>query len=142
MCANLANHNRIKNDERGISTVETFKKSNKLKKGKGGKGTRGIRLEDRFYQKDEWNRLTQEQHNKVTEMARERKIRAGDSAYSKHKTATAESSDRDDNENTDAKSSPGENGGNEFGRSAHKKKVDLNNHLDLSQRSWTQQSNL
>ena len=52
-------------------------------------------------------------------MARERKKRAGDSAFSKHKTATAESSDRDDNENTDAKSSPGEN---EFGRSAHKKK--------------------
>ena len=44
----------------------------------------------------------------VTEMAREREKRAGDSAYSKCKTATAESSDRDDNENTDAKSSPGE----------------------------------
>ena len=101
LVANLANHNHIKNDERGISTVETFKKSNKLKKGKGGKGTGGIRLEDRFYQKDEWNRLTQEQHNKVTEMARERKKRAGDSAYSKHKTATAESSDRDDSENTE-----------------------------------------
>ena len=52
-------------------------------------------------------------------MAREREKRAGDSAYSKCKTATAESSDRDDNENTDAKASPGEN---EFGRSAHKKK--------------------
>ena len=122
LVANQANHNRIKNDERGISTVETFKKSNKLKKGKGGKGTGGKRLEDRFYPKDEWNRLTQEQRNKVTEMAREREKRAGDSAYSKCKTATAESSDRDDNENTDAKSSPGENGGNEFGRSAHKKK--------------------
>ena len=119
--ANQANHNHIKNEKQGTSTVETSKKSNKLKKGKGGKGTRGIRLEDRFYQKDEWNRLTQEQHNKVTEMARERKKRAGDSAYSKHKTATAESSDRDDSENTDAKSSPGEKGGHEFGRSAHKK---------------------
>ena len=52
---------------------------------------------------------------------RERKKRVGDSAYSKHKTVTAESSDRDDIESTDAKSSPGENGGNEFGRSAHKK---------------------
>ena len=41
LVANQANHNRIKNDERGISTVETFKKSNKLKKGKGGKGTGG-----------------------------------------------------------------------------------------------------
>ena len=69
LVANQANHNCIKNDERGISTVETFKKSNKLKKGKGGKGTGGKRLEDRFYQKDEWNRLTQEQCNKVTEMA-------------------------------------------------------------------------
>ena len=56
-------------------------------------------------------------------MARERKKRAGDSAYSKRKTATAESSsDRDDNEDTDAKSSPRENGGNKFGRSVHKKK--------------------
>ena len=118
-----ANHNCIQNDERGISTVETFKKSNKLKKGgKGGKGTGGKRLEDRFYPKDEWNRFTQEQCNKVTEMARERKKRAGESAYSKCKTATAESSDRDDNDNIDAMSSPGENGGNEFGRSAHKKK--------------------
>ena len=44
-------------------------------------------------------------------MAKERKKRAGDRAYSKRKTATAESCDRDDNENTDAKSSPGENGG-------------------------------
>ena len=79
-------------------------------------------MEDRYYPKDEWNRLTQEQCNKVTEMARERKKRAGDSAYSKSKAATAESSDRDDNENADAKSSQGENGGNEFGRSAHKKK--------------------
>ena len=34
LVANQANHNCIKNDERGISTVETFKKSNKLKKGK------------------------------------------------------------------------------------------------------------
>ena len=48
-------------------------------------------------------------------MARERKKRAGDIAYSKCKTATADTSDRDDNENTDSKSSPGENGGNEFG---------------------------
>ena len=55
-------------------------------------------------------------------MARERKKRAGDSTYSKRKTATAESSNRDENENTDAKASPGENGGNEFGRSAHKEK--------------------
>ena len=55
-------------------------------------------------------------------MTIEKKKRTGDSAYSKCKTATAESSDRDDSENTDAKSSPGENGGNEFGRSAHKKK--------------------
>ena len=119
LVANQVNQNRIKNDERGISTVETFKKSNKLKKGKGGKGTGGKRLEDRFYPKDEWNRLTQEQRNKVTEIARERKKRAGDSAYSKRKTATAESSNR--NENTDAKASLGENGGNEFGQSAHKK---------------------
>ena len=106
LVANQANHNCIKNDERGISTVETFKKSNKLKKRKGGKGTEGKRIEDRFYPKDEWNRLTQEQCNKVTDMARERKKRAGDSAYSNCKTATAESSDRDDNENSDAKSSP------------------------------------
>jgi hypothetical protein len=55
-------------------------------------------------------------------MARERKKRASDSTYSKRKISTAESSDWDDNENTDAKVSPGENGGNEFGRSAHKKK--------------------
>jgi hypothetical protein len=39
LVAYQANHNRIKNDERGISKVETFKKSNKFKKGKGGKGT-------------------------------------------------------------------------------------------------------
>ena len=81
-------------------------KVKQTQKRKGRKGTGGIRLEDRFYQKDEWNRLTQEQCNKVTEMARERKKRAGDSAYSKCETATAESSDRNDNENTDAKSSP------------------------------------
>jgi hypothetical protein len=121
LVAYQTNNNHVKNDARGISTIETFKKSNKLKKGKEGKETGGKRLEDRFYQKDDWNRLTQDQHNKVTEMARERKKRAGDSAYSKCKMATAESSDRDDNENTDAKSSPGENGGNKFGRSAHKK---------------------
>ena len=54
-------------------------------------------------------------------MARERKKRAGDSAYSKCKTATAESSDRDDNEQADTKNTPGEHGGNEFGRSAHKR---------------------
>ena len=54
-------------------------------------------------------------------MERERKKRAGDCGYSKCKIATTESSDRDDNENTDAKVLPGENGGNEFGRSAHKK---------------------
>ena len=57
LVANQANHNCIKNDERGISTVETFKKSNKLKKGKGRKGTGGKRLEDRSYPKDEWNRI-------------------------------------------------------------------------------------
>ena len=39
LVANQANHNRIKNDERGISTVETFK-VNKLKKEKGGKKLR------------------------------------------------------------------------------------------------------
>jgi hypothetical protein len=55
-------------------------------------------------------------------MAREKKKRTGDSAYSKCKTVTAGSSDRDDSEKTDAKNSPGENDGNEFGRSAHKKK--------------------
>jgi hypothetical protein len=36
-------------------------------------------------------------------MARERKKRAGDSVYSKCKTATAESSERNHIENTDAK---------------------------------------
>ena len=55
-------------------------------------------------------------------MARERKKRAGDSAYSKRKTATAESSDRYDTEETDTKNTPGDHGGNEFGRSAHKRK--------------------
>jgi hypothetical protein len=55
-------------------------------------------------------------------MERERKKRAGDSAYSKCKIATTESSDRDDSEYTDAEVLPGENGGNEFGRSAHKQK--------------------
>ena len=120
--ANQANHNHIKIDERGISTVETFKKSNKLKKGKGGEGTGGKRLEERFHPKDEWNRLTQEQCNKVTEMARERKKRAGHSTYSSHKTATAGGSNRNDIENTDAIVSLGENDGKEFGRSAYKKK--------------------
>ena len=38
LVANQANHNRIKNDERGISTVETYKKSNKISEGKGGRG--------------------------------------------------------------------------------------------------------
>ena len=37
LVAYQANHNCIKNDERGISTAETFKKSNKLKKRKGRK---------------------------------------------------------------------------------------------------------
>ena len=63
-------------------------------------------MEDRFYPKDEWNRLTQEQRNKVTEMARERKKRAGDSAYSKCETATAGNSDRDDIENIEYVLSP------------------------------------
>ena len=54
-------------------------------------------------------------------MARERKKRAGDSTYSTCTIATAGNSDRDDIENIDAKVSLGENGGNEFGRSAHKK---------------------
>jgi hypothetical protein len=43
LVANQANHNHIKNNERGISAVEIFEKSNKLKKGKGGKGTGGKR---------------------------------------------------------------------------------------------------
>ena len=34
LVANQANHNQIKNDESGISTVETYKKSNKINKGK------------------------------------------------------------------------------------------------------------
>ena len=41
LVANQANHNRIKNDERGILTVETYRKSNKIIKGKGGKGKGG-----------------------------------------------------------------------------------------------------
>ena len=39
--ANQANYNQIKSDERGISTVETYRESSKIKKGKGRKGTKG-----------------------------------------------------------------------------------------------------
>ena len=46
---------------------------------------------------------------------------AGDSAYSKCKIATADSCNSDDILSTDAKILPGEEGGNEFGRSAYKK---------------------
>ena len=48
--------------------------------------------------------------------------RAVDSKYSKHKPATTESSDCNDIEDTDTKKVPVENGGNKFGRSAHKRK--------------------
>ena len=58
----------------------------------------------------------------------ERKEIAGYSAYLKCQTATAECSDRDYIKNADAKISPGEDCGNEFGISAHKMK-------DISQQS-------
>ena len=84
LVAYQANHDQIKNDERGISTVETYTKSNKIIKGKGGRGKEESYKDDRFYQKEVWNILTQQQHNKIIEMARERK-RAGDSSYSELK---------------------------------------------------------
>ena len=88
-----ANHNQIKNDERGISTVETYKVKQD-QQGKRRNRNWRKKIEAKIYQKDECNKMTQEQLKKVTEKERERKKRAGDCAYSKHKTATGKSSVR------------------------------------------------
>jgi hypothetical protein len=95
------------------------------KKKKTGKGNNKSKkkLEARFYEQDEWNKLTPEERSKVLEL-KKAKRRNKDKSSSKRKASAVEmekedgSSDCEDPVDTES----GDQAGNEFGRGAHKKK--------------------
>lgn len=123
-------HNRGKRgDDRNVSSAKGGKSGggNKSKKGKSGK-----KLEARFYPRDEWEALTQEERAKVIELKKKKRESKSNGGGGKRKAASAETN-RDDDAVTgegdnagsgtnDETSTARDNGGDEFGRGAHKKR--------------------
>lgn len=130
LVANQAVHNRGKRgDDRNVSSAKGGKSGggNKSKKGKSGK-----KLEARFYPRDEWEALTQEERAKVIELKKKKRESKSNGGGGKRKAASAETN-RDDDAVTgegdnagsgtnDETSTARDNGGDEFGRGAHKKR--------------------
>ncbi|KAI2491468.1 Reverse transcriptase (RNA-dependent DNA polymerase) [Fragilaria crotonensis] len=126
LVANQMIHRQAKrggSDDRNVSSADSG--SNKgHAKSKGGKK----KLEARFYSAEEWKQLTSEERSKVIELKKQQGSKGKDKkGSSKRKAASAEStkdkddeaapSDGDEANETDATAQ----GGNEFGRGAHKK---------------------
>jgi hypothetical protein len=98
------------------------KAGEKKKTGKGNNKSKK-KLEARFYEQGEWNKLTPEERSKVLKL-KKAKRRNKDKSSSKRKASAVEKkkedgpSDCDDPVDTES----GDQAGNEFGRGAHKKK--------------------
>jgi hypothetical protein len=131
LVANQAVHNKGKRgDDRNVSSTKGTKSGggNKAKKGKSGK-----KLEARFYPRDEWEALTQEERVKVLELKKKKRESKSGGGASKRKAASAETNRDDDAGGSEGdhagaergdtgNSTPRDNGGDEFGRGAHKKR--------------------
>jgi hypothetical protein len=127
LVANQIVHRQSKrggDDERNASSAEVSSKGGK--KG-NGKGKTKKKIEARFYDNEEWSKLTAEEKSQVIELKKQKKENKNKSKGSnKRKTASTESTEREEEE----ASGNEENGdtaadsqaGNEFGRGAHKKK--------------------
>ncbi|KAI2497148.1 hypothetical protein MHU86_17351 [Fragilaria crotonensis] len=126
LVANQMIHRQAKrggSDDRNVSSADSGNKSHA--NAKGGKK----KLEARFYSAEEWKQLTSEERSsKVIELKKQQGSKSKDKkGSSKRKAPSAEStkdkddeaapSDGDDAQETDATVQ----GGNEFGRGAHKK---------------------
>jgi len=96
------------------------------------KGKCSKKLEARFYPRDEWEALTQEERTKVIELKKKKRESKSGGGGGKRKAASAETN-RDDDATTgdgdnagsatnDDASAVRDNGGDEFGRGAHKKR--------------------
>jgi ribosomal protein L19E len=110
-------------EERNASSIEANSKGAKKN---NGKGKTKKRIEARFYDNEEWSKLTSEERAQVVELKKQKKENKNKSKGSnKRKTASTESTEREEEasgneENGDAASDA--QAGNEFGRGAHKKK--------------------
>jgi hypothetical protein len=115
LVTNQAVHNKTRSDERGVAVSDT------KGRGKGkGKGKGKPKVEDRFYSREEWSMLTPEERTKVIELGKERRKKKGSGG--KRTAAAADSMRTDDEPEAELETPPMENGGDEFGRTAHKKK--------------------
>jgi hypothetical protein len=115
LVANQAVHNRGKRgDDRNVSSAKGGKSGggNKSKKGKSGK-----KLEARFYPRDKWEALTQEERTKVIELKKKKR-----ESTNRDDDATTGEGDNAGNATNDDASAARDNGGDEFGRGAHKKR--------------------
>ena len=109
------------------SAVGATKGTGKGSKGKGGKQ----KIENRYYPKAEWFKLTREERDQVLELKKQAKS-TGDEGKGKRKASSDSTTSKDDDEGEDGDCCETEKnssqGGNEFGRGAHagkKKKVTI-----------------
>lgn len=124
LVANQMIHRQAKRgggEERNASSAGTDSKTSG--KPKGGKK----KLEARFYEKDEWDKLTSEERAKVIELKKKKKMnkeKGQKGSNAKRKASSTETKDKDeassDGDNDDEAPAAAQ-GGNEFGRGAHKK---------------------
>ena len=109
-------------DERNVSSTEGGGNKNI----KSGKATKKKRVAARFYSNKEWNSLTAEEKAQVIELKKAAKKGKPKEATGNKRKASATESDRhepESDEEVDAEdAAPTAQGGNEFGRGAHKKK--------------------
>ena len=109
-------------DERNVSSTEGSGNKNI----KSGKATKKKRVAARFYSNKEWNSLTAEEKAQVIELKKAAKKGKPKEATGNKRKASATESDRhapESDEEVDAEdAAPTAQGGNEFGRGAHKKK--------------------
>ena len=124
LVANQMIHRQAKRgggEERNASSAEKGGKPQ-------GKSKSGKKLEARYYSAEEWKQLTSEERTKVIELKKQQGGKSKDKKGSrKRKASSAESSkDKEDDPVEDESDKAGETdvatqGGNEFGRGAHKK---------------------
>lgn len=125
LVANQMIHRQAKRgggDERNVSSADGGGKAH-AKSSKGKK-----KLEARFYPADEWKQLTSEERSKVLELKKQQGYKAKDKKGSKRKASSTESNkdkeeepaETDGDEAADSEAATAQ-GGNEFGRGAHKK---------------------
>ena len=111
---------RGSDEDRNASGVEAGDKGGKKS---AGKGKTKKKIEARFYDNDEWSKLTAEEKAQVIELKKQKKNKGKNP--NKRKAASMESTERDEaasenDENGDTKAT--DQARNEFGRGAHKKK--------------------